>query len=1255
MFDVISGKFTVEPLPAEITPAARWSTHYYKFSSADTPSANYQTGEMPACVVEACSAYYMPWAECRTMITRVEIKEGVKSIGSFAFDGLTNIGGELVIPKTVEYIGQSGFMSCCFTKITFEVDENTQTSNLRCIAQGAFQSALITELDLPEGLRFISGSAFAKCKNLEEIYFPSTATDMGGWDAYLDYWKWQEIGSKKPVVPYCDNLRKITFANEEVRNKFIDSAASEAIYSNYHDQKAYIDAYIGLAAYPHIEDAIEDAKAGDTVVVVKTAHAQREVDIDEGSEVIIPKGVIIQIPEGQTLNNKGTLVNFGNIKGSGTVSNKDSGKLASRDNNSIENSITVTGSRANIYLLTYNLDEGIMADSNPDYYIAGSSINLNNPTKRGYEFTGWTVTGSSDAPNTSLTVSGLTQDVEYTANWKAIDYDLTFSDDDCDFRINSVNINGNSVDLPITNAHYGQEISFTAHNLQKVTLSSPNVVVEYDGNGTYSFEMPDEDVVIYIEVDLDKIDSSLDNLESKITALDTAIREKATAAELASAVTALNSAIDAAKAASNTYTDAEVAALTTALEAADATINSAIDELETKVSDLETGLTAANGKIDTNTSDVATLKTDVAALQTWKDEALDAIDSLKLLSATKEELKAAVESLEAAIKTANDNISEAVKRIEALEGKVEGLESAKEELEKAIKELQTAMANTASTEALAKEVKDLNAAIAEAKKSASDADTALKDLFDAANAVLSTAVTELQNKLTGLEIVLTSLNESVNTNTTDVLQLKNSIQSIELWKGEAQKAIDALATLVGTNESNVSELQNSVTKLQESVYVADGKIAAAEARIAVLEGKVEELESFKTEIQASVAALQAALANKADRTTLNNAVAALQASISALQSSQYNYVYADMVQKNELTAAIESAKELAISTAKDLVSEAKTELIAEIDKKADSATLEAKASELADAIALAESVAKEYADAQDAILKEVIDAEIKSANELIASLGIRMTDAETAIANLEAAVEALNKATAEDAQALKDAVAALNQALAEAKALADAADAALDSALNQKITDAQTALDAKIADLQSKLNKAIKELKAADTSNANDLKKAIDAVETAMSAADAVRDAADKALETKIAEAKSELANKIAEVEANLSSAKDELNKALAAGDADLGEKVKALNEALEAAKAAYAASDADLKAELTAKIDEADTAIYALIEQIQKELKEANSELNVAVTQADEELKEKVTISTAVASVGVGGNVALLAWIIISKKRKLF
>ena len=70
------------------------------------------------------------------------------------------------------------------------------------------------------------------------------------------------------------------------------------------------------------------------------------------------------------------------------------------------------------YTITYNLDGGTVSGNPTTYTVESNTITLNNPTKEGYNFTGWTGTGLSSATTTVTIPKGSTGDRTYTANWK---------------------------------------------------------------------------------------------------------------------------------------------------------------------------------------------------------------------------------------------------------------------------------------------------------------------------------------------------------------------------------------------------------------------------------------------------------------------------------------------------------------------------------------------------------------------------------------------------------------------------------------------------------------------------------------------------------------------------------------------------------------------------------------------------------------------------------------------------------------------
>ncbi len=72
------------------------------------------------------------------------------------------------------------------------------------------------------------------------------------------------------------------------------------------------------------------------------------------------------------------------------------------------------------YSISYNLNSG--SASNPtSYTIETNTFTLNNPTRGGYNFTGWSGTGLSGSANKTVTISkGSTGNRSYTANWAAV-------------------------------------------------------------------------------------------------------------------------------------------------------------------------------------------------------------------------------------------------------------------------------------------------------------------------------------------------------------------------------------------------------------------------------------------------------------------------------------------------------------------------------------------------------------------------------------------------------------------------------------------------------------------------------------------------------------------------------------------------------------------------------------------------------------------------------------------------------------------
>ena len=86
-----------------------------------------------------------------------------------------------------------------------------------------------------------------------------------------------------------------------------------------------------------------------------------------------------------------------------------------------------------VYTITYDLDGGSVATANPTTYtIETPTFTLNNPTKTGYTFDGWTGTGLTEPTMTVTITQGSTGNRSYTANWTPITYSVHFDKNNAD-------------------------------------------------------------------------------------------------------------------------------------------------------------------------------------------------------------------------------------------------------------------------------------------------------------------------------------------------------------------------------------------------------------------------------------------------------------------------------------------------------------------------------------------------------------------------------------------------------------------------------------------------------------------------------------------------------------------------------------------------------------------------------------------------------------------------------------------------------
>ena len=129
---------------------------------------------------------------------------------------------------------------------------------------------------------------------------------------------------------------------------------------------------------------------------------------------------------------------------------------------------------AGAYSITYNLDGGVVGTSNPTAYTTDTAtFTLNNPTKTGYTFTGWSGTDLTGDTNLAVTIiQGSTGDREYTAHFTPNTYSIRF------------NANGGTGTMENQEMTYGIASTLTPNNFEKPGYIFDGWTLDPKGTGT---------------------------------------------------------------------------------------------------------------------------------------------------------------------------------------------------------------------------------------------------------------------------------------------------------------------------------------------------------------------------------------------------------------------------------------------------------------------------------------------------------------------------------------------------------------------------------------------------------------------------------------------------------------------------------------------------------------------------------------------------------------------------------------------------
>ena len=358
--------------------------------------------------------YYCP------SLKTVTLPKSLTSIGSHAFASCTILGslGSIEIPGTVTEIGDFAFSNSGLTSV--KIDEGVQSTGTRmfydcghlttvtfpeslttiangsfafcpnlnhvniparvtCIGDGAFSNCTsLSEITLQDGVKTIGADAFLSCKELTSITLPDSVTDIG-----------------KEAFQYCTDLKSITIP------KNVTTIEPDTFYwcSSLKD----ITLPAGLTSF---QDDLSFCPAGRI----------RATDIktdEKGAPILNPDGSYIYIytPDGA--------IYFNNDR---DTAEQLEGYDVLKDRNFLC-----------LCKVTFDANGGTLTDSAevPVYEtekIIGTKANdltaIPNPTRAGYNFTGWYTTADGK-PADGKPADGKPEDGKFDVNNTAITDDIT--------------------------------------------------------------------------------------------------------------------------------------------------------------------------------------------------------------------------------------------------------------------------------------------------------------------------------------------------------------------------------------------------------------------------------------------------------------------------------------------------------------------------------------------------------------------------------------------------------------------------------------------------------------------------------------------------------------------------------------------------------------------------------------------------------------------------------------------------------------
>lgn len=314
----------------------------------------------------------------------------------------------------VGYVGEGAtIQSCVVSNTKFSSNKFSHAAQVGCIAYTNYGTIKNCVVEGTITLRAINGNGLLNDDGLDFYYFvkenygtlkhnvfTASISEVHGDDGSLSDFIYVHnenqgtIYTSYSALPYNNIESSTVCGNHSVSNT--DWFKYE--YSHYEPR---LRAFMSWTSYIFKVNKTKGGTVDDTYVTVPSEYSKASINNNTRQVTILYKGITV-------------------------TATAKSGSGYKFDNWSKFLNIYTANFVPIEYTISYDYAGG-NATNKTNYTIETATFTLNNPTKTGYEFTGWSGTGLTGENNMTVTISeGSTGNRNYTAHWKVKTYGIDF-------------------------------------------------------------------------------------------------------------------------------------------------------------------------------------------------------------------------------------------------------------------------------------------------------------------------------------------------------------------------------------------------------------------------------------------------------------------------------------------------------------------------------------------------------------------------------------------------------------------------------------------------------------------------------------------------------------------------------------------------------------------------------------------------------------------------------------------------------------